>query len=209
MDYLLQLTRERRASHHDGDVVQYLLDQRMDGEALSDDAIAKTLFLLLIAGVDTTWSAISSSLLHLATHPEDRQRIAHNKELVPTAVEEFLRAYSPVFIARVTEADTEVSGCPVNAGEWTVLAFPSANRDPEFFDRPDEVLIDREENRHSAFGLGAHRCLGSNLARLEMQIALEMWMERFPDFELVDPDAVTYSAGHVRGPRAIPIKILG
>ena len=90
-----------------------------------------------------------------------------------------------------------------------MLAFPSANRDPEFFDRPDEVLIDREENRHSAFGLGAHRCLGSNLARLEMQIALEMWMERFPDFELVDPDAVTYSAGHVRGPRAIPIKILG
>ena len=209
MAYLLELTRERRADHKDGDVVQYLLDQRMDGEELSDDEIAKTLFLLLIAGVDTTWSAIGSSLLHLATHPEDRRRIAHNKELVPTAVEEFLRAYSPVFIARVTQEDTEVSGCPVNAGEWTVLAFPSANRDPEFFDRPDEVLIDREENRHSAFGLGAHRCLGSNLARLEMQIALEMWMDQFPDFELVDPAAVNYSAGHVRGPRSIPIRILG
>ena len=209
MDYLLELTRERRADHKDGDVVQYLLDQRMEGEELTDDEIARTLFLLLIAGVDTTWSAISSSLLHLATHPEDRRRIAHNKELIPTAVEEFLRAYSPVFIARVAEENTEVSGCPVNAGEWTVLAFPSANRDPEFFDRPDEVLIDREENRHSAFGLGAHRCLGSNLARLEMQIALEMWMEQFPDFELVDPTAVNYSAGHVRGPRTIPIRILG
>ena len=89
-----------------------------------------------------------------------------------------------------------------------MLAFPSANRDPELFDRPDEVLIDREENRHSAFGLGVHRCLGSNLARLEMQIALEMWMERFPEVELTDISAVTYSAGHDRGPRAIPIRIL-
>ncbi len=208
MDYLLQLTRERRADRKDGDVVQYLLDQRLDGEELGDDEIARTLFLLLIAGVDTTWSALGFSLLHLATHPEDRRRIGKNKQLIPTAVEEFLRAYSPVFVARVAEEDTEVSGCPVTAGEWTVLAFPSANRDPELFDRPDEILIDREENRHSAFGLGVHRCLGSNLARLEMQIAIEMWMHQFPDFELTDPTAVTYSAGHVRGPRAIPIRIL-
>ena len=88
-----------------------------------------------------------------------------------------------------------------------MLAFPSANRDPDLFDRPDEVLIDREENRHSAFGLGVHRCLGSNLARLEMQIALEMWMGQFPNFELTDESAVTYSAGHVRGPRSVPIRI--
>ena len=208
MDYLLQLTYERRSDTKEGDVVQYLLDQSIDNERLSDDEIARTLFLLLIAGVDTTWSAIGSSLLHLATHPEDRRRLVENKDLIPTAVEEFLRAYSPVFIARVAEEDTEVSGCPVSAGEWTVLAFPSANRDPELFDRPDEVLIDREENRHSAFGLGADRCLGSNLARLEMQVALEMWVQQFPDFELTDSGAVTYSAGHVRGPRSIPIKIL-
>ena len=85
--------------------------------------------------------------------------------------------------------------------------FPSANRDPDLFDRPDEVLIDREENRHSAFGLGVHRCLGSNLARLEMQIALEMWVQQFPNFELTDESAVTYSGGHVRGPRSVPIRI--
>ena len=180
---------------------------RIEGAELSDDEIARTLFLLLIAGVDTTWSALGFSLLHLATHPEDRRRIAENKSLIPTAVEEFLRAYSPVFIARVTEEDTEVSGCPVSAGEWAVLAFPSANRDPDLFDRPDEVLIDREENRHSAFGLGVHRCLGSNLARLEMQIALEMWVQQFPNFELTDESAVTYSGGHVRGPRSVPIRI--
>ena len=207
MDYLLALTAERRTDNKDGDMVRYLLDQRIEEAELSDDEIARTLFLLLVAGVDTTWSALGFSLLHLATHPEDRRRIAENKSLIPTAVEEFLRAYSPVFIARVTEEDTEVSGCPVSAGEWTVLAFPSANRDPDLFDRPDEVLIDREENRHSAFGLGVHRCLGSNLARLEMQIALEMWMGQFPNFELTDESAVTYSAGHVRGPRSVPIRI--
>ena len=95
----------------------------------------------------------------------------------------------------------------MSAGEWAVLAFPSANRDPDLFDRPDEVLIDREENRHSAFGLGVHRCLGSNLARLEMQIALEMWVQQFPNFELTDESAVTYSGGHVRGPRSVPIRI--
>ena len=89
-----------------------------------------------------------------------------------------------------------------------MLAYPSANRDPEAYDRPDDVLIDRGANRHSAFGLGVHRCLGSNLARLEMQVAIEMWMERFPDFELIDPDAVTYSAGLIRGPRAVPVRIL-
>jgi len=208
MTYLLALTSERRADKNDGDMVQYLIDQRVNGVGLTDDEIARTLFLLLIAGVDTTWSALGFSLLHLATNQEDRQRIAADRHLIPTAVEEFLRAYSPVFIARVAQEDTEVAGCPISAGEWTVLAFPSANRDPELFDRPDEVLIDREENRHSAFGLGVHRCLGSNLARLEMQIALEMWMERFPEFELTDISAVTYSAGHVRGPRAIPIRIL-
>ena len=207
MEYLLALTAERRTDNKDGDMVRYLLDQRIEEAELSDDEIARTLFLLLVAGVDTTWSALGFSLLHLATHPEDRRRIAENKSLIPTAVEEFLRAYSPVFIARVTEEDTEVSGCPVSAGEWTVLAFPSANRDPDLFARPDEVLIDREENRHSAFGLGVHRCLGSNLARLEMQIALEMWMGQFPNFELTDESAVTYSAGHVRGPRSVPIRI--
>ena len=208
MDYMLGLISDRRRAGGDGDLVQYLLEQRVDGQELSDDEMARTLFLLLIAGIDTTWSALGFCLLHLATHPEDRHRLASDPSLLPTAVEEFLRAYSPVFIARVAEHDTDIAGCPVSAGDWTVLAFPSANRDPELFERPDEVLIDREENRHSAFGLGVHRCLGSNLARLEMQIAIEMWMERFPNFELTDVTAVTYSGGHVRGPRAVPIRIL-
>jgi len=207
LDYLQRLVAERRAGPAGGDMVSYLLDQRIDDEVLTDDEIVRTLFLVLIAGIDTTWSAIGLSLEHLATHPEDRRRLVVDPSLLPTAVEEFLRMYSPVFVARVTTEDTEVGGCPVPHGDWTVLAYPSANRDPDAFEQADEFVIDRQINRHSAFGLGVHRCLGSNLARLEMQIALEMWLERIPEFTLSDPGAITYSAGHIRGPRRLPIHI--
>ncbi|MFT7650612.1 MAG: cytochrome P450 [Candidatus Poriferisodalaceae bacterium] len=207
MKYLLDLVERRRAEGDQGDLVSFLLSQEINGSALTDDEMGRTLFLLLIAGIDTTWSAIGFSLLHLSTHPEDRRKLQDDPSIMPSAIEEFLRAYSPVWVARLPGTDAEVSGCPIAAGEWTVLAFPSANRDPELFDDPDTVILEREQNRHSAFGLGVHRCLGSNLARLEMQIAIEMWMERFPEFTLADPDAVTYSGGNVRGPRRIPVTI--
>jgi cytochrome P450 len=87
------------------------------------------------------------------------------------------------------------------------LPFPAANRDPEAFERADEVVIDREINRHSAFGLGIHRCVGSNLARMEVRVALEVFVERFPEFELADPSAVAWSVGQVRGPRVLPIRV--
>ena len=146
--------------------------------------------LLLIAGIDTTWSAIGSSLWHLASHPDDRRRLVAEPELMPTAIEELLRAYAPVTMARMVAKDHDFHGCPMKADEWVLLPFPAANRDPELFDRADEVVIDRLENRHAAFGLGIHRCLGSNLARLELRVAVEEFLARFPEFELADPDAV-------------------
>jgi cytochrome P450 len=93
-------------------------------------------------------------------------------------------------------------------GDWLLLPFPAANRDPEFFADADEVQLDRAENRHAAFGLGIHRCIGSNLARMELRVALEEWMACYPDFELSDPGQVTWSAGQVRGPRTVPVRIL-
>jgi cytochrome P450 len=93
-------------------------------------------------------------------------------------------------------------------GDWLLLPFPAANRDPDHFPDADQVVLDRAENRHSAFGLGIHRCLGSNLARMELRVALDEWMRRYPDFELVDPSEVTWSAGQVRGPRRVPVRIL-
>ncbi len=204
IDYMHGLIDDRRANGGD-DLVTYLFDQRVDGEPLDDSAMAKMLYLLLLAGIDTTWSGIGSSLLHLATHPDDLARLVAEPDLIPTATEEFLRAYSPVYIGRIATRDTEVGGCPVSAGEWVLLGYPGANRDPEAFDAPDEVQIDRQKNRHAAFGLGVHRCLGSNLARLEMNVAIEMLLARFPSFSLVEGADPSFSAGNVRGPRQVPV----
>ncbi len=93
------------------------------------------------------------------------------------------------------------------ATDWILLSFPAANRDPAQFDRAGEVVIDREVNRHAAFGLGIHRCVGSHLARMELRVALGVWLERIPAFTLADPGAVTWSAGQIRGPRTLPLRI--
>jgi cytochrome P450 len=195
-------------AHPRDDLTTFLLDAELDGSKLDPEHVRGTMVLLMIAGIDTTWSAIGASLWHLAQHPTDRKRLAAEPALMATAVEEFLRAYAPVTMARLVAKDFEFQGCPMKQGDWLLLAFPAANRDPEVFPDADKVLLDRAENRHAAFGLGIHRCLGSNLARMELRVALEEWMARYPDFELTDASKVTWSAGQVRGPRMIPLRIL-
>jgi cytochrome P450 len=190
------------------DLTTFLLEAELDGNKLDPDHVRGTMVLLMIAGIDTTWSAIGASLWHLAQNPADRGRLAAEPELMGTAVEEFLRAYAPVTMARLVATDFDFDGRQMKEGDWLLLPFPAANRDPEQFPDADKVLIDRAENRHSAFGLGIHRCIGSNLARMELRVALEEWMKRYPDFELVDPTEVTWSAGQVRGPRTVPVRIL-
>jgi len=123
---------------------------------------------------------------------------------MPTAIEEFLRAYAPVTMAREVAKETQINGCTFKAGEMVLLSFPAANRDPEMFPDADKVIIDRKENRHAAFGLGIHRCIGSNLARMEMTVAVEELLKRIPEFGLAGK--VTWSEGTVRGPRQLPIK---
>jgi len=161
--------------------------------------------LVLIAGVDTTWSAIGSSLWHLATHTEDRDRLVHDPAAMPMAIEELLRAYSPVTMARVVTEDVDFVGCPMRAGDKVLLNFPGANRDPEVFEDADRVVLDRELNRHVAFGSGIHRCAGSNLARMELRVALEEWLHRIPEFSLADGAEVTWAGGQIRGPRQLPV----
>jgi hypothetical protein len=187
------------------DLVTMLVEARHDGAPLDDRHRIGSCFLLLLAGIDTTWSGIGSSLWHLATHPEDQARLRAEPELMPSAIEEFLRFYSPVTMARYVAEDTEFGGCPMQRGDKILMAFPAGNRDPQHFDRPDEFVIDRQRNRHFAFGSGIHRCLGSNLARMEMRVALERFLDRIPTFEITDPDAVAWSGGQVRGPRTVPV----
>ena len=187
------------------DLISILLTSEVNGQPVPINVIQGNVFLMLVAGIDTTWSSIGSALWHLASHPEDRQRLVDEPELIPTAIEEFLRAYAPVTMARVATKDTTLGDRKVKAGERVVLSFPAANRDPEIFDNPDEVIIDRQRNRHVAFGSGIHRCAGSNLARMEMTVAIETFLEMIPEFELADADAVTWAGGQVRGPRTLPV----
>jgi cytochrome P450 len=203
--YLAEHVADHRDTPRD-DIITHLLDAQMpDGRTLEDGEILGVCLLLLLAGIDTTWSAIGSSLLHLATHPGDRRRLVAEPGLIHSATEEFLRAFAPVTMAREVIEDTVVGGCPMQRGDRVLLPFPSGNRDPDAFDQPDEVILDRAVNRHFAFGVGIHRCLGSNLARMELRVTIETWLDRIPEFSLTDPDAVTWSAGQVRGPRTLPL----
>ncbi len=197
---------DRRAHPRTDDLITELVTAEVGGEPVPDVHIIGTCNLMLIAGIDTTWSAIGSSLWHLAQHPEHRHQLRDDPEVWPFAIEELLRAYAPVTMARVVTEDTEYAGCPMGEGDKVLMAFPAANRDPEVFEDPDTVKLDREGNRHLAFGSGIHRCAGSNLARLELRVATQVFLERIPDFELVDPDAVTWAGGQVRGPRVCEVR---
>ncbi len=204
--YLQGAVAERQAEPKD-DFITELLNSENDGEPITEGVVMGMCALLLIAGIDTTWSSIGSTMWHLATHPDDRRRLIAEPELMPTAIEEFLRAYAPVTMARRLIEDKDYNGCPMKAGERVLMNFPAANRDPEVFPDADRVILDRQQNRHLAFGAGIHRCAGSNLARMELRVAVEEWLARIPEFAVVDESKVTWAGGQVRGPRSIPISV--
>jgi cytochrome P450 len=204
LEYFVSQVEDRRTNPGD-DLLSELLHTEVDGKPLEESIILGIAALVLIAGVDTTWSAIGSSIWHMATHPEDRKRLVAEPELMPTAIEELLRAYSPVTMARMVTGDIEYKGCPMKEGDKVLMNFPGANRDPEAFENPDEVQLDRAHNRHVAFGSGIHRCAGSNLARMELQVALEEWLQRIPEFSLEEGRDILWAGGQVRGPRILPV----
>lgn len=206
LDQYIDVQVQEHIDNPRDDLTTFLLDAKIGGNKLSREHVRGSVILLLIAGIDTTWSAIGSSLWHLAHNPDDLKRLVDEPEVMLFALEEFLRAYAPVTMARLVKEDYDFHGCPMKADDWVLLPFPAANRDPEYFDRADEFIIDRAENRHAAFGLGIHRCLGSNLARLELKIAIEEFVERFPRFEAAGD--TKWSIGQIRGPRELPVRIL-
>jgi cytochrome P450 len=207
-DYLMAQVHDHLDNPRD-DLTTYLINAELYGHKLEPAHVVGTMALLLIAGIDTTWSAIGASLWHLAKTPADRARLVAQPDLLPIAMEEFLRAFAPVTMARLVKDDMQWRGVDMKADDWILLSFPAANRDPAQFDRADEVVIDREVNRHAAFGLGIHRCVGSHLARMELRVALEVWLDRIGEFSLADtdPGSVAWSTGQIRGPRSLPLFI--
>jgi cytochrome P450 len=205
LEFFVEQLADRRADPRDDDIITELVRATVDGEPLPESHILGTCNLILVAGIDTTWSAIGSSLWHLAQRSDHRRQLRDDPGLWPLAVEELLRAYSPVTMARRVTRDVEYRGCPMKEGDKVLMPFPAANRDPAVFDRPDEVRLDRMGNRHVAFGSGIHRCAGSNLARMELRVALQVFLERIPEFELAEGAGVTWVGGQVRGPRSCPV----
>lgn len=176
---------EQRKTTPRDDMITYLLNSRPFGEPVSDLAVQEMVMLTMQGGFDTTGSAISGALLYLDQHHDDRQRLIDEPQLMRVAIEEFLRVGAPQFaLARTATRDVELGGCPISQGDRVLLVWASANRDERIFDRADEVLIDRMPNRHMSFGLGAHRCLGSTLARRQIEIALRTILRRLPDFRV-------------------------
>ena len=174
----------RRANPGD-DLVSLVLQARIDGQPFDDDTVIDFCFFLLIAGLDNTNFTIRALLQQIAMDHDLRKRLVDDPSLIDAAVEEALRYFSPVIaLGRTARTDASLGGCPVHQGDKVLMMFGCANRDPAEFENPDAFDIDRFPNRHVAFGVGPHRCLGSNLARTEIAVAIEEVLKVLPDFEL-------------------------
>lgn len=167
------------------DMIDVLLKAEIDGQKLQFGDIVGNAMLLVQAGLETTASAMSFAFHYLATHTSERDRLIAEPELIPRAVEEFIRFAGSIHgIPRTITREVQLSGPTFRPGESVIVNYASANRDPEQFPDADRCILDRRENRHLGFGAGVHRCLGSNLARLEFQVGLEQVLARMPDFTL-------------------------
>jgi len=166
-------------------VVGALCTFEKDGRRISQEEINKTINTLIIGGLGTTQAAISTSTVYLARNPDRRQELIDNPDLIPAAVNEFIRVFSPTpFSGREVAKDIEIGGHLFRAGEPTLMFRSAANWDPSFVDRPDEIDFRRKSSRMASLGIGPHMCLGQHLARVEFAAALRALLKLAPDFEL-------------------------
>lgn len=189
------------------DMIDVLLAAEIDGVKLGFDAVASNAMLLVQAGLETTASAMSFALHYLGTHSEERDRLIREPEIMATAVEEFIRFAGSIHgIPRNVAKEVEVGGQKLCPGQSVVVNYASANRDDREFPDADKCILDRETNRHLGFGAGVHRCLGSNLARLEFRIGIEQALTRMPDYTVAtDAESVFLGNSVTRGFRQIPV----
>ncbi|MBA4025344.1 MAG: cytochrome P450 [Gordonia sp.] len=194
--YFETVIADRRSNPGD-DLISKAMTFEVDGKPVSDADMGAFCLLMFMAGLDTVSATLGLSFLHLAKNPEDRQRIVDDPALIPTAIEEFIRAYAIVIPARKATKDTEIAGCPIKAGDMLALPINAATRDEAAFEDAKSVQIDRSPNNHLGFGAGPHRCLGSHLARRELAAAIEEWHRRIPNYRLAEGVAPTESGSQL------------
>jgi cytochrome P450 len=203
--YAHRLAEERKRRPGD-DLVSQLLAGEVDGERLSELEFDSFFLLLAVAGNETTRNLVSGGMLALLEHPAQRDQLISNRGWLPDAVEELLRWVSPIsHMRRTATRDVELRGQRILAGEKVVLWYASANRDEQVFERPFRFDVRRRPNRHLAFGVGEHFCLGSHLARMETRVLFEELLRRLPDLDLAGP-VQRLASNFVNGIVSMPVR---
>jgi cytochrome P450 len=196
----VEVIKERRRKPG-ADIISHLINARIDGRPIPDPVLIEICSLIVHGGVDTTTSLLANTFEYLERTPAERRRLIDNPDLIFSAGEEFLRYYCPVqMLGRTATREVEVGGQLIRAGERVGLWWAAANHDPAMFEHPERIILDRFPNRHAAFGLGIHRCLGSNFARAQYAIVLQEVLSRIPGYRLIREQAEHYeSIGTVNG----------
>jgi cytochrome P450 len=203
---IFEAVQARRTEPQD-DLITILVQAEIEGAPIPDDVIMQILFLVLVGGVDTTTSVMANALRWLSQHPDERDRLRQDPTLLPTAREEMLRYFTPTQgLARTCTRDTELAGVPLSLGDRVFMSFAAANRDPAVFPDPDAMVLDRAPNPHATFGMGVHRCLGSNIARVEFDVVVSEVLRRLPDFVVDEAGSKRYdTVGVVNGWQRMPM----
>ncbi len=207
VNYIGGVVEQRRSSGKDDDLIGTLVHAEIEGDRLDEDSLIHESLLILIGGDETTRHVISGGMAELLRNPDQFDRLRHEPDLLPTAVEEMLRWVSPIKnMARTATRDVEMHGRQVRKGEKLLLLYPAANRDEDVFDRPEEFDTARSPNDHVAFGFGTHFCLGNQLARLELRVMFERLLERMPDMAFAEGDDLPLrQANFVSGIERMPV----
>jgi len=203
---VIAAVEQRRATPRP-DLMTVISQMSLDGVPISTDLIVDLVQALVSGGNGTTTGLMSHSLRYLGEHPEDRAWLQEDPSRIRLAVEEFLRFFSPVqTIARNAAQPVCVAGTDLEVGDRVLMSWAAANRDPDVFPDPDKVILDRPQNRHLAFGIGAHHCIGFNMARVMAATAIEAIIERLPDYEIQEEGVVAFEhIPVVHGLRSLPV----
>ncbi|WP_424187005.1 cytochrome P450 [Actinokineospora sp. G85] len=196
----------RQADGLGDDLLSSIMRGAVEGRPLEELEVVMYAFVMFLAGMDTTSGLVGNALVELERRPDLRGRLADDRSLLAVATEEFLRLATPVQgLARTTTRDTEFHGQHLDQGDPVLMMFAAANRDPQVFDHPDDLDLDRPHYRHLAFGVGAHHCLGANLARTLFQVMLDEILTRLPDYTITGPGERFADSGEIHALRHLPI----